>query len=104
MRQRVFVESEWLKSLLNNEILHVPKDVNTTDLFQKFNELQNFSDQDFDEIKSIEKETNHDIKAVEYFIKRKLQSMGCSPKVNEYVHFLCTSEDINNLSYALMLK
>ena len=55
-------------------------------------------------IKDIEKITNHDIKAVEYFIKNKLKDIGFDSSFTEHVHFLCTSEDINNLSYTLMVK
>ena len=54
--------------------------------------------------KKLKKTTNHDVKAVEYFIKEKISANNELLKISEFVHFACTSEDINNLSYALMLK
>lgn len=72
-----------------------------TEALQK---LMNLSDDDYARIKEIEKTTRHDIKAVEYFIKEKLADIGYDSTVKECVHFLCTSEDINNLSYSLMVK
>jgi adenylosuccinate lyase len=54
-------------------------------------------------VKSIERETNHDVKAVEYYVRERLRSAGAAPSALEFVHFSCTSEDINNLAYALML-
>ena len=55
-------------------------------------------------MKEIERETNHDVKAVEYFIKEKLEEREQFRQMKEYVHFCCTSEDINNLAYSLMMK
>ncbi|WP_459782766.1 lyase family protein, partial [Photobacterium sp. R1] len=55
-------------------------------------------------IKTIERTTNHDVKAVEYFLKEKVADQPELHAVNEFIHFACTSEDINNLSHALMLK
>lgn len=73
-------------------------------LNEDMEKLKQISSDDYLRIKEIEKTTRHDIKAVEYFIKEKLADMGYDPTVKECVHFLCTSEDINNLSYSLMLK
>ena len=56
------------------------------------------------EVKRIERETNHDVKAVEYFVKSRLDAVPAWRSRREFVHFACTSEDINNLSYALMLQ
>jgi adenylosuccinate lyase len=64
----------------------------------------NFSETDALRIKEIESTTNHDVKAVEYFIKEKIAGNKELEKVSEFIHFACTSEDINNLSHALMLK
>jgi adenylosuccinate lyase len=64
----------------------------------------NFSLEDAKSIKEIERTTNHDVKAVEYFLKEKVSSIPELQKVNEFIHFACTSEDINNLSHALMLE
>jgi hypothetical protein len=66
--------------------------------------LQGFSLEDANRIKTIEARTRHDVKAVEYFIKEKIAGNAELMKVSEFIHFGCTSEDINNLSYALMLK
>jgi adenylosuccinate lyase len=63
-----------------------------------------FSETDAERIKTIERTTNHDVKAVEYFLKECIQENNELQKINEFIHFACTSEDINNLSYALMLK
>jgi adenylosuccinate lyase len=68
------------------------------------NLLDNFSVQDSQRIKDIEATTNHDVKAVEYFIKERLAEQAELAAISEFVHFACTSEDINNLSHALMLR
>lgn len=65
--------------------------------------LLQFSLENYERIKEFEKTTNHDIKAVEYYLKEKLQEMGLS-EYSEYIHFLCTSEDINNLAYSKMIS
>jgi len=66
--------------------------------------LQAFSERDAEEIKSIEAETNHDVKAIEYWLKGKLGASAEAQRSLEFIHFACTSEDINNLSYALMVR
>ena len=66
--------------------------------------IKNFSQKDAQAIKKIEKVTNHDVKAIEYWLKDLLKNDKEIIKVNEFIHFACTSEDINNLSYSLMLK
>ena len=65
---------------------------------------ENFSLEDARRVKEIEAVTNHDVKAVEYFVKERMASVAELARVSEFVHFSCTSEDINNLSYALLLK
>ena len=65
--------------------------------------IDNFNQNDAKQIKKIEKKTNHDVKAVEYFIKDKIKNTPMA-KYREYVHFCCTSEDINNVAYALMMS
>lgn len=65
--------------------------------------VENFNEKEAEKVKDIEKTTNHDVKAVEYYIKEKLEKTSLK-KYTEFIHFACTSEDINNLSYALMLK
>ncbi len=101
---RVQVELCWLKSLAaQSGIAEVPSFSTAT--IQEINEvITGFSVADAQAIKKIEATTNHDVKAVEYWLKERFQSnkeiTGCS----EFIHFACTSEDINNLSHALMLK
>lgn len=101
---RVEVEIRWLQCLANNpQIQEVPA------FSQQANDLLNAIVSDFNEehatrIKTIEATTNHDVKAVEYFIKEQIEGNAELNKITEFVHFACTSEDINNLSHALMLK
>ncbi len=104
IRYRVEVEIRWLQALSQHpQITEVPEfsDSATKELN---NIVSQFSEQDAQRIKDIEKTTNHDVKAVEYFLKEKICNNPELHKVNEFIHFACTSEDINNLSYALMLK
>ena len=104
LRARVEVELRWLHLLgANADIAEVPKlSADAEDFIN--NIILNFSVEDAAEIKEIERETNHDVKAVEYFIKRQFKANDELNKVNEFVHFACTSEDINNTAYGLMLK
>ncbi len=100
IKHRVFVEIQWLAFLVNDLKL---SEINDSDI-QKINTIAD----DFDSeaalrIKAIERTTNHDVKAVEYYIKEQLEANGLD-SVKEWIHFSCTSEDINNTSYALMLK
>lgn len=104
IRNRVTVEIRWLQQLAQHPgITEVPAfsaEANTF-LDQMISE---FSLQDAERIKDIERTTNHDVKAVEYFIKEKIAGVPELHAVTEFVHFACTSEDINNLSHALMLR
>ena len=104
IRYRVEVEVRWLQALAKHpQITEVPEFSSTaSDLLDAI--VSQFSEQDAQRIKDIEKTTNHDVKAVEYFLKEKIADNAELNKVNEFIHFACTSEDINNLSYALMLK
>ena len=104
LRARVEVELRWLHLLgATADIAEVPKLSTDAEAFIN-NIILTFSVEDAAEIKEIERETNHDVKAVEYFIKRKFNDNDELNKVNEFVHFACTSEDINNTAYGLMLK
>jgi adenylosuccinate lyase len=104
IRARVEVEVRWLHLLgANSEIAEVPKLSESAEAFLN-SMVENFSVEDAAEIKEIERTTNHDVKAVEYFIKRKFKANEELDKINEFVHFACTSEDINNTSYGIMLK
>jgi len=104
IRARVEVEIRWLQRLAAHEaITEVPAFSATTQ--QQLDAIvANFSEEDALRIKAIEATTNHDVKAVEYFIKETFADNSELMAVNEFVHFACTSEDINNLSHALMLK
>jgi len=104
MRFRVQVEIRWLQALaVQTDIEEVP--ALTDEANALLNDISdNFSDTDALRIKEIESTTNHDVKAVEYFIKEKIAGNKELEKISEFIHFACTSEDINNLSHALMLK
>jgi len=104
LRARVEVELRWLHLLgANGDIAEVPKLSTKAESF--INDMvTNFSVEDAAEIKEIERTTNHDVKAVEYFIKRKFEANDELNSVSEFVHFACTSEDINNTSYGIMVK
>lgn len=104
IKYRVEVEIRWLQRLAEHkDIAEVPS------LSPEANGLlndivDNFSTDDAQAIKDIEATTNHDVKAVEYFIKQRIEQNAELTKITEFVHFACTSEDINNLSHALMLR
>ncbi len=104
IRARVEVEIRWLQRLAAHTGIHeVPPFSAAADA--ALNAIvDNFSEEDALRIKNIEATTNHDVKAVEYFIKEKFAGNAELMAVNEFVHFACTSEDINNLSHGLMLK
>ncbi|NOQ70321.1 MAG: adenylosuccinate lyase [Gammaproteobacteria bacterium] len=104
IRHRVLVEVRWFQALANNnEIAEVPA-LDETALNVLNSIVDNFSVTDAERIKTIERTTNHDVKAVEYFLKEKIQGNATLEASNELLHFACTSEDINNLSHGLMLK
>ena len=101
---RVTVEVRWLQALANRpEITEVPAfSTETNNALDAI--VAQFSEQDANRIKEIERTTNHDVKAVEYFLKEKIAHIDELKNAGEFIHFACTSEDINNLSHALMLK
>ncbi|WP_370217158.1 adenylosuccinate lyase [Thalassolituus sp.] len=104
IRARVEVEIRWLQRLAEHEaITEVPAFSADTNA-QLDAIVANFSEADAQRVKDIEATTNHDVKAVEYFITEKFADNEELKAVNEFVHFACTSEDINNLSHGLMLK
>ncbi len=104
IRYRVLVEIEWLKALsMEANIYEVPPFSPAT-LAQLDTLVAGFSETDANAIKTIEATTNHDVKAVEYWLKQCFTDNDEVMKVSEFIHFSCTSEDINNLSHALMLK
>ena len=101
---RVTVEVRWLQALANRpEITEVPAfSAETNAALDAI--VADFSENDANRIKDIERTTNHDVKAVEYFLKEKIEGIEELKNAGEFIHFACTSEDINNLSHALMLK
>ncbi len=104
IKHRVKVEIEWLKALsLEPAIAEAPA-FSAATIAQLDSLANNFSEADAQAVKDIEKVTNHDVKAVEYWMKQNLANNAEVMKVSEFIHFACTSEDINNLSHGLMLK
>ncbi|RTE87255.1 MULTISPECIES: adenylosuccinate lyase [Gammaproteobacteria] len=102
--QRVVVEIKWLQKLSSiEEIAEVPAFSAETNEFLN-NIIRDFSEEDAERVKEIERTTNHDVKAVEYFLKEKVADIPELAAASEFIHFACTSEDINNLSHALMLQ
>lgn len=101
---RVTVEVRWLQALANHpEIGEIaPFSAKTNARLDAI--VANFSETDAERIKEIERTTNHDVKAVEYFLKEQIADIAELANAGEFIHFACTSEDINNLSHALMLK
>ena len=104
IRHRIIVEIRWLQALaahpgisevppLGGHAVHILNDI-----------IENFTEQDAQRVKNIERTTNHDVKAVEYFLKEKIAGNEELEAISEFIHFGCTSEDINNLAYALMLR
>ncbi|WP_459176490.1 adenylosuccinate lyase [Ewingella americana] len=104
LKFRVQVEVRWLQKLAAcADIKEVP--AFEADANAYLDQLvANFDEKDAKRIKDIEKTTNHDVKAVEYFLKEKVAAVPALHAVSEFIHFACTSEDINNLSHALMLQ
>ena len=104
IRYRVLIEIEWLKALgQESGIKELPPFSAAT--VAKLDQLvAQFSEADAQEIKLIERTTNHDVKAIEYWLREKLGNHKETADKLEFIHFTCTSEDINNLSHALMLK
>ena len=104
IQARVRVEIEWLKALAaESAIAEVPA-FSAATLAVLDAVVSDFSEADAARVKDIERTTNHDVKAVEYFLKEKLAGNAEVERVKEFIHFACTSEDINNLSHGLMLS
>ncbi|MDN7131835.1 adenylosuccinate lyase [Halomonas sp. MC140] len=104
IRARVIVEVRWLQRLAEHaQITEVPPlSADATAFLEQL--ITEFSLNDAERIKEIERTTNHDVKAVEYFLKEKIADQAELHAVTEFIHFACTSEDINNLSYGVMLS
>ena len=104
IKYRLLVEVRWLEAMSKNSQISEVPEFSLKSKSVLSNIVDNFSLEDAKVIKGIEKTTNHDVKAVEYFLKEKVSSTPELQNVNEFIHFACTSEDINNLSHALMLE
>ncbi len=104
IRRRLQVEIEWLKALAQEPHFAEIPPLSAATLAALDRLLADFSPAQAAEVKDIEKTTNHDVKALEYWIKKQLADNAEVMRVAEFIHFACTSEDINNLSHALMLK
>ncbi|QLB20330.1 adenylosuccinate lyase [Vespertiliibacter pulmonis] len=104
LKFRVMVEIRWLQKLASHsQVSDVPSFSQETNAYLE-TLITDFSLDDAQRIKTIERTTNHDVKAVEYFLKEKCEGFPELMSVSEFIHFACTSEDINNTSHALMLK
>jgi adenylosuccinate lyase len=104
IRNRVRVEVEWLKALAAEPAIAEVKSFSAATLAQLDALVSGFVETDAEAIKTIEARTNHDVKAMEYWLKERLSGNAEVTAATEFIHFACTSEDINNLSHALMLK
>ncbi|MEW8506374.1 MAG: adenylosuccinate lyase [Candidatus Thiodiazotropha sp.] len=104
IRHRVRVEVRWLQALAaHNDMLEIPTlSEHASNILDAI--VENFTEEDARRVKNIERTTNHDVKAVEYFLKEKIAGNEELEAISEFIHFACTSEDINNLSHALMLR
>ena len=104
MRYRVITEITWLKYLSEcDQLDQIPP--MTSEVSNGLKKIQSdFTLKDATRIKEIESKINHDVKAIEYFLKEKIEAIEEGVNYTSFIHFACTSEDINNISYALMLK
>ena len=101
IKNRVFVEIEWLKKLFSIKEMNI--EYNFEDLKVLDSIVQEFDVTEAEKVKKIEQVTKHDVKAVEYYLDEKFTELGIE-KYNQFVHFGCTSEDINNLAYGVDRK
>jgi adenylosuccinate lyase len=104
IRHRVQVEIRWLQALTDQEDIREIPALSSHAIRVLDDIIEKFSEADAQRVKNIERTTNHDVKAVEYFLKEKITGNQELEAISEFIHFACTSEDINNLAYALMLR
>jgi len=104
IKHRAWVEVEWLKALAATKDLQEIAPFSAATIKELDTAITNFSEADATQVKAIEARTNHDVKALEYWLKEKFDANPEIKKASEFIHFACTSEDINNLSHGLMLK
>jgi len=103
IRNRVRIEILWLMALCKEEKISECRSLTSEEEAYLKKIVEEFSPQEAEKVKQIERVTNHDVKAVEYYLKDKIANTALE-SLSEFIHFACTSEDINNLSHALMLK
>src|SRR5713101_8915978 len=103
IRYRLRIELAWLEALAAERAIRELKPFSRATKAAFGRLVEDFSERDAEHIKNIEAETNHDIKAIEYWLKSKLATNREVQRLIEFVHFACTSEDVNNLAYALMI-
>jgi adenylosuccinate lyase len=104
IKHRALVEVEWLKALAALPEIEEVKPFSQETIKELDDAITNFDEADASQVKAIEARINHDVKALEYWLKEKFDGNPEIKKASEFIHFACTSEDINNLSHALMLK
>jgi adenylosuccinate lyase len=104
IKHRAWVEVEWLKALSAAKDIQEIAAFSADTIKELDNAIQHFSEEDATQVKAIEARTNHDVKALEYWLKEKFDGNPEIKKASEFIHFACTSEDINNLSHGMMLK
>ena len=104
IKYRASVEVEWLKALSAAKELQEIAPFSAATIKELDAAIANFSEADAVQVKTIEARINHDVKALEYWLKEKFSNNAEVSKTSEFIHFACTSEDINNLSHGLMLK
>ena len=103
-RYRITIEIRWLLALAADPAIGEIRPFSSSTIAELERIIESFSEDDAAQIKTIEAETNHDVKAIEYWLKQRLGANPEAARVAGFVHFACTSEDINNLAYSLMLK
>ncbi|RUM93624.1 MAG: adenylosuccinate lyase, partial [Thiothrix sp.] len=104
IHHRIQVEVRWLQALATDKSIEEVPALSTAANSQLDTIIADFNEDDATRVKDIESTTNHDVKAVEYFLKENISGNSELEGISEFIHFACTSEDINNLAYALMLK
>src|SRR5262245_60181196 len=104
IRHRVWVEIEWLKALAATPAVREVPPFSPATVARLDAVVSKFSEADGEAVKATEARINHDVKAIEYFLRKKLADNREATKAAEFIHFACTSEDINNLAHALMVK
>jgi adenylosuccinate lyase len=104
IKHRAWIEVEWLKALSAAKDIQEIAPFSAETIQELDDAISNFNEVDASQVKAIEARTNHDVKALEYWLKEKFDGNLEIKKASEFIHFACTSEDINNLSHGLMLK